>query len=106
MRLPKAKADPRCSCVTGQYECWNCRKPELEEIERRLTPAQREYDRLALAGWRNDDGYDGREPECCSCHISTPCGYCLSHCPVCEEHERDCTCENSALQSEVSHDRT
>ena len=89
MRLPTAKSDPLCSCVTGQYECWYCRKPKLEAIERRLTPAQRAYDRLALAGWRSDDDY---EADCCSCHISAPCGYCTSHCIECGNHNDDCEC--------------
>ena len=90
MHLPTAKADPRCSCVTGQYECWHCRKPKLEAIERSLTPAQREYDRLAMSGWRNDDDYDG--PGGCSCHICAPCGYCESHCIDCGNHNDECTC--------------
>ena len=73
--LPKHKPfNPNCSCVTGHYECWNCRKTELEAIEKNLTPAQREYDRLAMNGWRRDD--DDYEAECCSCHINAPCGFC------------------------------
>ena len=73
-RLPISKShDPKCSCVTGHYECWHCRKPKLEAIERRLTPAQREYDRLAMAGWRSDDDEYGS----CSCHINPPCSFCM-----------------------------
>lgn len=95
MILPRAKpADPKCSCVTGQYECWNCRKPKLEAIERRLTPAQREYDRLAMSGQlgRLDDYDDGAAPSSCSCHINAPCGYCENHCIDCDENVDDCTC--------------
>lgn len=89
---PQAKPnDPNCYCVTGNYECWNCRKPKLEAIERRLTPAEREYDRLAMAGWRNDDDRD-YGPSSCSCHINAPCGYCTTHCADCKQHEDDCTC--------------
>ena len=96
-RFPRAKNDPRCSCVEGQYECWYCRKPKLEAIERRLTPAEREYDRLAMTGWRTDDDYDAYDgPGCCSCHISAPCGYCESHCADCGEHNDDCTCHDEA----------
>ena len=100
MILPQAKPhDPKCSCVTGQYECWHCRKPKLEAIERRLTPAQREYDRLALSGWRNEDD---RETECCSCHISAPCGYCLSHCADCGEKNDGCHCNyNDSAEGEA-----
>lgn len=87
---PIKKIDPKCSCVNGQYECWYCRKPKLEAIERRLTPAQREYDRLALAGWPKDDDYDGET--CCSCHISAPCGHCMNHCFDCGENNDDCEC--------------
>lgn len=93
MILPTAKPhDPKCSCVTGQYECWHCRKPKLEAIKRRLTPAQQEYDRLAMAGWPKEDD---RKAECCSCHINPPCGYCLSHCADCGEHTDDCHCNDS-----------
>ncbi|MFG6566717.1 hypothetical protein [Sulfitobacter sp. 1A13679] len=92
IRLPQAKPhDPKCSCVTGHYECWHCRKPKLEAIERRLTPAQREYDRLALAGWPKDED-DYREADCCSCHINAPCSYCENHCAECSEHVDDCGC--------------
>ena len=87
---PLAKPnDPKCSCVTGQYECWHCRRPKLEAIKRRMTAAELEYDRLAMAGWRKDED-DG--PGCCSCHLSAPCGYCTTHCADCEQHEDDCTC--------------
>lgn len=79
MILPRAKPhDPKCSCVTGQYECWHCRKPKLEAIKRRMTPAQHEYDRLALAGWRRDDDDDGSVADSCSCHINPPCNFCTS----------------------------
>ena len=74
MRLPIHKAhDPKCSCVTGKYECWHCRKPKLDKIYRNLTPAQQEYDRLALAGWPKDDW----EAQSCSCHINPPCNFCM-----------------------------
>ena len=74
MRLPTKKADPNCSCVTGNYECWNCRKVKLAAIYRNMTPAQREYDLLALAGWPSDD----YECSGCSCHINPPCSFCIS----------------------------
>ncbi len=70
--------DPKCSCVDGQYECWYCRKPKLDAIIARQTPAEREYDRLAMSGWRSDDDDDGRMADSCSCHISAPCGYCVN----------------------------
>jgi len=66
------------ACKNGDLYCgthWDCGKCTREMNEaamRRLTPAQREYDRLALAGWPDDD----REPEGCSCHINPPCSYC------------------------------
>lgn len=91
IRLPQSKPHaPKCSCVRGHYECWHCRKPKLEAIERKLTPAQREYDRLALAGWKSDDDYEG--PGSCTCHINPPCNYCTSHCIDCGQHNDDCTC--------------
>ena len=78
MRGPVYKPnDPKCTCVTDQYECWHCRKPKLEAIGRRMTPAQHEYDRLALAGWRSDDDHDDG-PGGCSCHINPPCNFCTS----------------------------
>lgn len=91
VRLPIAKPnDPKCSCVTDQYECWHCRKPKLEAIERNLTPAQREYDRLAMAGWPKDsDDYESG----CSCHLNAPCSHCTSHCFECGNHADDCRCE-------------
>ena len=88
--------DPKCSCVTGQYQCWHCRKPILEAIERRMTPAQLEYDRLALAGWRNDDEDDRSVADGCSCHINPPCSYCTSHCIDCGNHNDECECNGEA----------
>lgn len=47
-----------------------------------LTPAQREYDRRALSGTlRNeDDRLDQADrDESCSCHLSAPCGFCLTN---------------------------
>lgn len=87
---PKSKPnDPKCSCVDGQYECWHCRKPILDRIIANQTPAEREYDRLALAGWPKDE--DGES--CCSCHINPPCSHCTNHCVECGEHNDDCECE-------------
>ena len=99
---PKHKPhDPKCSCVDGQYECWHCRKPLLDAIWRRMTPAQRDYDRLALAGWPKDD-YDY---PCCSCHISAPCSFCESQCAECSSHTDDCTCEITATTEKAGEDR-
>ena len=91
---PIAKPNnPNCSCVTGQYECWNCRKPLLDRIIANQTAAEREYDALAMAGWRKDDDYDGET--CCSCHINAPCGHCENHCAECSEHVDDCECHEA-----------
>lgn len=98
VRLPQAKPhDPKCSCVTGQNECWHCRKPLLEAIERRLTPAEREYDRLAMAGWPKNDTYADQDPQGCSCHINPPCGYCTSHCVDCGLHDDECECRGGEV---------
>jgi hypothetical protein len=87
IHLPIAKSDPKCMCVTGQYECWRCRKPKLDAIIARQTPKEAEYDRLAMGGWREDEDDGG-----CSCHISPPCSYCINHCADCSEHVDDCEC--------------
>lgn len=41
---PTRKADPRCSCVDGRYECGWCESLAMLQAERRLTDAQRRYD--------------------------------------------------------------
>jgi hypothetical protein len=75
---PRHKAnDPKCSCVDGQYKCWHCRNLILDAIIARQTPAQREYDRLAMSGWRPDDDHD-YESGGCSCHLRAPCSFCMS----------------------------
>lgn len=33
----------------------------------------------------SDDDYD-REPECCSCHLSAPCAWCLGACVECRRY--------------------
>ncbi len=70
------------------------KKTEMLEIWRKLTPAQRDYDRFVArcipegASWRAEtiDGQmlkdkivnsDFSNNECCSCHISAPCSFCL-----------------------------
>lgn len=77
-RLPAAKADPKCGCVTGFYECWHCRKPKLQRIWNNMTPEQRAYDRYVAPGMAaqfDRDRYDF-EPQGCSCHINPPCSFC------------------------------
>lgn len=56
------------------------------DLQRTMRDAMTEYQALSealprlralkVAADREYDRYVTREPECCSCHISAPCGYC------------------------------
>lgn len=79
--LPQKKADPRCSCVTGQYECGWCRALKRQKIWRGMTEQQRAYDRYVDPA--NSSVLDSerglsldRIERGCSCHISPPCSWC------------------------------
>lgn len=58
------------------------------EREQALKDAEKALDRLSAAWPRAQaliaeaatsyDNYVTREPECCSCHLSAPCSYCMS----------------------------
>lgn len=72
VRLPVKKADKRCSCVTGQYECGFCRGPRLRRIWASMTDQERDYDRyVAHAPLDDESGERG-----CSCHLRAPCNFC------------------------------
>ena len=61
-----------CHCVPGNYTCGPCRRKERARAYRRLTPAEKAYDRhVDPLGAYHDDFPGG-----CSCHISAPCSYC------------------------------
>lgn len=68
------------ACKHGNKSCgvyWTCGPCEAEESHRawlRLTPAQREYDRMVTSPGYGAD--EDRAPESCSCHINPPCSYC------------------------------
>ncbi len=67
-------------CKNGASHCgthWTCGTCQAEENQRaweRLTPAQREYDRMVTSPSYGID--EDREPESCACHLSAPCSYC------------------------------
>lgn len=48
-------------------EAYNRLSSKLPRAMELLAASEREYDR-----------YVTREPECCSCHINAPCGFCLA----------------------------
>jgi hypothetical protein len=80
-RLPTKKADPRCSCVNGQYECGWCSAIKRQRIWRQMTLQQQTYDRYVdphnsavLDSERHLDL--DRIGRGCSCHISPPCSWC------------------------------
>ncbi len=81
VRLPKAKSDPRCDCVTGHYDCGFCRGIKRQRIWNGMTPQQRAYDRYVdpVNSGVLDSGRDvdlDRYERGCSCHISAPCSFC------------------------------
>jgi len=70
------------------------KQTEMLEIWRKLTPEQRDYDRFVGrripfgASWRAETlsgqmlkdeivNSDYSNNDCCSCHISAPCSFCL-----------------------------
>jgi len=83
VRLPTKKADPRCSCVPGQYDCGFCSGIRRQRIWNAMGTKEKAYDRhvaptLAAAldaGRYADTSHYERG---CSCHISPPCGFCCS----------------------------
>ena len=50
--------------ANAEYSALSTALPRLRDLK---TAADRAY-----------DAYVTREPECCSCHISAPCGWCTS----------------------------
>lgn len=50
----------------AEYRLLSEAMPRLRELK---SAADREYDRYVTR-------FEDREPECCSCHISAPCGFC------------------------------
>lgn len=60
------------ACGEGYYDCDRCARERSAHAYRRLTPAQKAYDRYVdPAG-----AYHTDFPAGCSCHISAPCLYC------------------------------
>ena len=63
----------KCGCVVGAYWCSNHdiysgNVPPFGAGLRRVSESKKVYDaELDLSD---------RQPECCSCHIHAPCGYC------------------------------
>lgn len=69
------------------YYCGKCTRERREEAWRRMTPAQRDYDRHVdpLGAYTSGlsapcgDAHLWSSPATgCSCHISPPCAYCTS----------------------------
>ena len=80
--LPKEKDDPRCSCVTGQYQCGFCGGIERQRIWNRMSAEDRAYDRrVDPANSRTLDAGMSVDVDLheqgCSCHINPPCSYCV-----------------------------
>jgi len=81
IRLPTAKADPRCSCVPGHYDCGFCTGIRRQRIWNAMSEKARAYDRRVdpANSATLDSGRDvdlGRYERGCSCHISPPCSFC------------------------------
>lgn len=81
--LPRAKSDPRCSCVTDQYECGFCRGIKRQRIWNAMSPERKAYDRYVdpanSAALDRGVGVNlDRYERGCSCHISPPCSFCTS----------------------------
>lgn len=81
IHLPQKKDDPRCSCVTGQYECGFCQAISRQRIWNNMSEKDRDYDRyvdpansLVLDSGRalNINNIERG----CSCHINPPCSWC------------------------------
>lgn len=80
----------RCGCVRGEdgtlhYECAKHLEEFREKVRQKtrysMTPEQRAYDDWIQSKRTNYAlsvvlGLNPDEPDCCSCHISAPCGYC------------------------------
>lgn len=66
-------------CKNGKEDCgvhWDCGACSREQQARsfrRLTPEQKAYDRYVDPR----GAYHTDFPDCCSCHINAPCGYCV-----------------------------
>ena len=63
----------KCGCVVGAYWCakhdiYTGNVPPWGAGARRASESKKVYDAEL------DDS--DRQPECCSCHLSAPCGYC------------------------------
>lgn len=90
-------AGMRCNCDLDNWEpeastghSWVCRIHRAAVgMPERQKPVNSAYDAYVTARTSCDDDW---EPDCCSCHISAPCGYCISHCAECGEHVDDCEC--------------
>lgn len=83
----KACKHGNVGCGT-QYDCGPCTRELHVSIWKKMTPEQRNYDRMvdpmgAYTSGLSAPGGDAHiwdsEPEaCCSCHISPPCSYCVN----------------------------
>ena len=63
----------KCGCVVGAYWCskhdiYTGNTPPWGAGERRHAESYKVF----KEEWQDDD----RHPECCSCHLSAPCGWC------------------------------
>lgn len=82
VRLPVAKSDPRCGCVTDHYECGRCRGINRQRIWRTMTPEAKAYDRMvdpANSAVLDRDRYADLDlyERGCTCHLCAPCSWCL-----------------------------
>lgn len=98
----------RCGCIVGVYDCCDellcCgahpRNQEKIRAHRReiMFGPMAQSQGLDLDAFGARYGGDVRAPDCCFCHISAPCEYCITHCPDCKEHVDDCECGTCAKE--------
>ena len=73
-----------CGCVpdaSGFGYCGECTRKLREKIWKNMSEDRKNYDRhFDPEGSKMLDAavYNYDKNECCSCHISAPCGYCVS----------------------------
>jgi hypothetical protein len=72
------KTETPVECKHGElwcgvhYDCGKCRREKMAQAYRRLTPAQKAYDRYVDPV----GAYHTEFPSGCSCHIDAPCSFC------------------------------
>lgn len=66
------------ACIAGSYDCGACRKEMHRRIWLTMSPERRAYDRMVDPQGAYTSGYSAGADPCCTCHISPPCGYCVS----------------------------